>query len=137
MFLRSEFPKIERESLNGAVALLDQAIALSPEMTLAHSLKAQNYLLLWRHSLAIELDEALRLARVSAARAIELYTDQDHVQALANMTKAIEINPNEADLMVRNATLLGFMNRDAEAIAWIEKAFWQLSGLGRELDHFA
>ncbi len=141
LILRSESPKIEREALNEAIALLEQAIALSPEMTIAHSLKAQNYLMLWRHSLAIDLDEALRQARVSAAHAIELdnnsyqayhvlsqidlYADHDHAQALASLTKALEINPNEADLMVRMATLLGFMNRDDEAILWIEKAFRQ------------
>lgn len=141
LVLRSGSPKIEREGLNEAIALLDQAIVLSPEMTLAHSIKAQNYLMLWRHSLAIDLDEALQQARASAAHAIELdnnsyqayhvlgqinlYADQDHAQALANLTRALEINPNEADLMVRMATLLGFMNRDDEAIRWIEKAFRQ------------
>ena len=141
MVLRTEAPKIERKALNEAIAILDAAIALSPEMTLAHSRKAQNYLMLWRHSLAADLDDALRQARASAARAIELdnnsypayhvlsqislYADQDHAQALANLTRALEINPNEADLMVRMATLLGFMNRDKEAIRWIRKAYRQ------------
>ncbi|KMW59091.1 Adenylate cyclase [Candidatus Rhodobacter oscarellae] len=139
--LRSEPPAITRDGLNKANALLDRAIALSPDFPLAHSLKAKNDLMLWRHSLAEDLDAALRQARASAARAldldnnsyqayhalsqIDLYADQDHVQALANLTKALQINPNDADLMVRLATLLGFMNRDAEALGWIDRAMRQ------------
>jgi len=141
LVLRSEPPPIDRDGLNAANDLLDRAIALSPGFTLAYSLKAQNDLLLWRHSLALDLDQALRQARFSAARAvaldnnsyqayhalsqIDLYADQDHVQALANLTKALEINPNDADMMVRMATLMGFMNRDKEALEWIEQAVRQ------------
>jgi TolB-like protein/DNA-binding winged helix-turn-helix (wHTH) protein len=139
--LRSENPPISRDGLNGANALLDRAIALSPGMSYAYSLKAQNDLMLWRHSLADDLDGALAQARASAAQAIQLdnnsyrafhvqsqidlYADQDHAQSLANLTTALKINPNDADLMVRMATLLGFMNRDAEALEWIDKAVRQ------------
>jgi len=139
--LRSEPVLVNREGLHQANELLDQAIALSPNFSFTHSLRAKNYLLLWRHSLAIDLEEALQEARLSAARAIELdnnsyqayrvlsqldlYADKDHTQALANLTKALKINPNEASLMVRMATLLGFMNRDDEALEWIEKSFRQ------------
>ncbi|MBG6158016.1 TolB-like protein/DNA-binding winged helix-turn-helix (wHTH) protein [Labrenzia sp. EL_159] len=141
LVLRSEPPPVDRDGLNAANELLDRAIALSPDFTLAHSLKAKNDLLLWRHSLAEDLDEALRQARSSAARAIaldnssyqayhalsqiDLYADQDHTQALANLAKGLEINPNDADMMVRMATLLGFMNRDKEALDWIERAVRQ------------
>ncbi|WP_029061532.1 winged helix-turn-helix domain-containing protein [Labrenzia sp. DG1229] len=141
LVLRSEPPSVDRDGLNAANELLDRAIALSPGFTLAHSLKAKNDLLLWRHSLAKDLDEALRQARASAARAIaldnnsyqayhalsqiDLYADQDHTQALANLAKALEVNPNDADMMVRMATLLGFMDRDKEALDWIERAVRQ------------
>ena len=139
--LLSEPPPITLDGLNGANALLKRAIELSPEFPLAHSLQAKNDLLLWRHSLAEDLDAALESARTSAARAIELdnnsseayhtlsqinlYADRDHVQALANLTTALQINPNDADLMVRMSTLLGFMNRDGEALEWIAKAMRQ------------
>ena len=141
LVLRSEPPPITRDGLNAANALLDRAIRLSPNFPLAYSLRAKNDLMLWRHSLAEDLDAALHQARGSAARALELdnnsyeayhslsqidlYADQDHVQALANLTKALQINPNDADLMVRMATLLGFMNRDGEALEWIDKAMRQ------------
>ena len=139
--LLSEPPPITLDGLSGANALLDRAIELSPGFPLAHSLRAKNDLLLWRHSLAEDLDAALQSARTSAARAIELdnnsseahhtlsqinlYADRDHVQALANLTTALQINPNDADLMVRMSTLLGFMNRDGEALEWIAKAMRQ------------
>ncbi|MEP1208438.1 MAG: winged helix-turn-helix domain-containing protein [Rhizobiaceae bacterium] len=141
LVLRSEPPPITRDGLNRANALLDRAIALNPNFSLAYSLRAKNDLMLWRHSLAEDLDAALHKARSSASQAldldnnsyeayhalsqIDLYADQDHVQALANLTKALEINPNDADLMVRMATLLGFMNRDMQALQWIDKAFLQ------------
>jgi len=141
LVLRSEPPPIDRTGLNQANQLLDQAIALSPNFAVAHALRAKNYLMLWRHSLAIDLDEALQQARLSATKAIDLdnnsyqaylelsqidlYADQDHVQALANLIKALTINPNDADIMVQMATLMGFMNRDDEALQWVEKFYRQ------------
>lgn len=135
---RAAHPKIEKDALLEANGLIEQALKLNPGFASAHAELANNYLLLWRHSLTHDHDAMLRKARAAAARAIELdtnsytshqvlsmiylYADKDHVQALAAITKALEINPNEADLMVRRATLLGFMDRDDEAIAWMEKA---------------
>ena len=121
--------------------MIEQAIKLDPGSPAAHAQLANSYLLLWRHSLTDDPDEMLRKARSAATRAIELdnnsylshqvlsliylYADKDHAQALASISKALKINPNAADLMIRMGTLLGFMNRDAEAIEWVEKAMLQ------------
>ena len=56
---------------------------------------------------------------------IDLFADQDHAQALANLATALWITPNDEGLMVRMATVLGFMNRDAEALEWTDKAVRQ------------
>ncbi len=141
LLLRAAHPKIEKEALVEANVLIEQAIKLAPNFASAHAELAQNYLMLWRHSLSDDHPGALRNARAAATRAISLdsnsyqahqvlsmiylYADKDHAQALAAITKALEINPNEADLMVRYSTLLGFMDRDDEAVEWSEKAMRQ------------
>ena len=138
---RAAHPKIEKAALLKAIDLIEQALKINPRFASAHAELANNYLLLWRHSLTEDHDAMLEKARTTAANAIDLdsnsytshqvlsliylYADKDHAQALAAITKALEINPNEADLMVRRATLLGFMDKDDEAIAWMEKAMRQ------------
>lgn len=141
LVLRASIVKVEKKALIESLGLIEQAIKLDPGFPGAHAQLANSYLLLWRHSLADDPDEMLRRARSAATRAIELdnnsylshqvlsliylYADKDHAQALASITKALKVNPNEADLMIRMGTLLGFMNRDAEAILWVEKAMLQ------------
>lgn len=69
---------------------------------------------------AIELDHnSYRSHQV--LNQIYLFADEDHAQSLASITKALEVNPNKADLMSRKAMVIGFMDKDAEAIEWIEK----------------
>lgn len=141
LLLRAAHPKIEKKAVVEANALIEQALRLAPDFASAHAELAQNYLLLWRHSLSDDHPAALRNARAAATQAISLdsnscqahqvlsmiylYADKDHAQALASITRALDINPNEADLMVRYSTLLGFMDRDDEAIEWSEKAMRQ------------
>lgn len=141
LLLRAANPKVEKDALYEAIHLIEQAVRIDPDFSRAYAEMAENYMLLWRHSLSDDHDATLRKARAVATRAIELdnnsyrshqvlsmiylYADKDHSQAHASIARALEINPNEADLMVRMATLLGFMNRDAEAITWSEKAMRQ------------
>ena len=141
LVLRASNVKIEKVALIEALGMIEQAIKLAPNYPGAHAQMANSHLLLWRHSLADDLDGALRRARSAATRAIELdnnsylshqvlsliylYADKDHALALASLTRALKVNPNAANLMIRMATLLGFMNRDAEAIEWAEKAMRQ------------
>ncbi|MCP5082559.1 MAG: hypothetical protein GY948_12790 [Alphaproteobacteria bacterium] len=141
LVLRAANAKVEKTALIESLGLIEQAIKLDPSSAGVHAQLANSYLLLWRHSLTDDPDEMLRRARSAATRAIELdnnsyrshqvlsliylYADKDHAQALASITKALNINPNEADLMIRMGTLLGFMNRDVEAIEWIEQAMLQ------------
>ena len=141
LVLRTANPKIEKKALMEANGLIEQALKLAPDFARAHAKHALIHLLLWRHSLSDDHPGALRKARAAATRAISLdansyqahqvlsmiylYADKDHALALASITKALEINPNEADLMVRYSTLLGFMDRDSEAIEWSEKAMRQ------------
>ncbi len=141
LVLRAVFTSIDKESLLSDINLLERAISLDPDYSRAHAELSDRYLLLWRHSLADDLDDALRKARAAGTRAIEvnnnsaesrltlakiyLYVDLDHELALETMFKALETNPNDADLMVQLAQTLAFMGRGDEAIIWIEKAMRQ------------
>ena len=141
LVLRAAFTNINKETLLADIEKLERAVQLDPKFSRAHSRLSETYLLLWRHSLADDLDNALQRARDEGSRAIELnnnsakshhtlskiylYADRDHELALASISRALKINPNDADLMVQMAQTLGFMNRDADAIEWIEKAMRQ------------
>ena len=141
LFLRAVFTNIKKETLLADIEKLQRAVTLDPKFSPAHSRLSETYLLLWRHSLADDPDHALRRAREEGARAIELnnnsaeshhtlakiylYADLDHDLALASMSRALEINPNDADYMVQMAQTLAFMNRDTSAIEWIEMALRQ------------
>lgn len=138
LVLRAKFTSISKEALQANIEKLERAIVLDPNYSRAYSALSDRYLLLWRHSLADDPDVALNRARTAATRAIELnnnsaasrdtlakiylYADLDHYLALATISKALEINPNDADLMVQMAQTLAFMDHDQEAIEWIEKA---------------
>lgn len=139
LLLQVDLPKIERQSLNEGIALLQNVVELDPKFARAHALMGHYYLMLWRHSLAQDMDLALSQARKWAAHAlslddlsyeayktlatIQLYADEDHAAAYASLSRALQINPNHADIMVQMATLLTFMDRDVEAMQWIEKAY--------------
>lgn len=141
LVLRAVFTSISKEGLLSNIAMLERAILLDPDYSRAYAELSDRYLLLWRHSLADDLDDALRKARAAGTRAIELnnnsaesrltlakiylYADLDHELALATISKALEINPNDADLMVQMAQTLAFMGRGSEAVTWIEKAMHQ------------
>ncbi len=139
LLLQADPPKIERQSLNEGIALLQNVVELDPKFSRAFALIGHYYLHLWRHSLAQDLDLALGQARKWAADAlslndlsyeayktlatIQLYADEDHAAAYESLSRALQINPNHADIMVQMATLLTFMDRDDEANQWIEKAY--------------
>lgn len=141
LVLRAVFTGISKESLLADVDKLERAILLDPNYSRAYAELSDRYLLLWRHSLADDLDDAMRKARAAGRRAIELntnsaesrltlakiylYADLDHELALATISKALEINPNDADLMVQMAQTLAFMGRGNQAAEWIEKAMRQ------------
>ncbi len=139
LLLQADFPKVERQSLNEGIALLQNVVELDPKFARAHALIGRYYLMLWRHSLAEDPDLTLSQARRWVAQAlslddlsyeayknlatIQLYADEDHAAAYASLLRALQINPNHADTMIQMATLLTFMDRDDEANRWIEKAY--------------
>ena len=141
LLLRADLPKIERQTLNDGIILLQNAVELDPKFAWAYALIGKYYMFLWRHSLAQDLDDALEQARKWTAHAllindlsyeayktlgiIQLYADEDHAAAFDSLSRALEINPNHADTMVQMATLLTFMGKNKEANQWIDKAYQQ------------
>ena len=138
LFLRASKYRFGKEALEEATRLLERAIELDPDFDEAYSELSWRYLSLWRHGLADDPDEALRRSREAARKAIDLdqqdyrshfalgtlslFADQDHDLALAEYQKAIELNPNQADVLAMMTILTAFMGRAEEAVDWIEKA---------------
>ena len=66
LLLRGTNPKVERQALVEAIGLIEEAIELDPNYAGAYASLASHHLTLWRHSLAEDLDAALRQARAAA-----------------------------------------------------------------------
>lgn len=140
LFLRAIVAKqmLSTEGRKEAVRLLNRAIELDPDFLDAHLELSGRYLSLWRFGAAENPDEALRLARHHAARALELeqsdyrghyrlgnlhlFADQDHELAYAAFQRALKDNPNDADVLHDMGFLRSLMGEGAEAIEWNNKA---------------
>ena len=121
-----------------AVELLMQAVERDPDYLAAHFELSGRYLSLYRFGGAKDPEEAVRLARWHADRALEinrsdyrghfrlgmlhLFADHDHELALAAFTRAIKENPNDADVLYNMGFLRALMGEPKEAIEWNDKA---------------
>jgi TolB-like protein/class 3 adenylate cyclase len=130
--------KFSKKSRHEAIELLGQVIEIDPEFLAAHYRISTLYLSLWRFNMADDVEEALRLARLHARKAMEidqsdyrghyligqlsLFADHDHDLALAEFQRALADNPNEANILYYMGFLQSLMGRGKEAIAWNEKA---------------
>ena len=138
LYLKGAKYTFGKESLEESVRLLERAVELDPEFAAAYASLGQRYLQLWRQRLADEPDEALRRARNAIQKAFTLdqqdyrvrlflanlyqWADKDVVLALAEYKKALELNPNQADVMGMISLNMSFAGRGQEAVDWIEKA---------------
>jgi adenylate cyclase len=121
-----------------AIRLLNQAIELDPNFLAAHFELSGRHLLLWRFGRTDDPDEALRLARHHADRALQLdqtdyrghfrlgmlhlFADHDHDLAYAAFQRALSDNPNDADVLYNMGFLRSLMGEAADAIEWNNKA---------------
>jgi len=121
-----------------AVDLLNRAIALDPDYLAVHFELSGRYLGLWRFGGAEAPEEAVRLARHHAERALEisrsdyrghfrlgmlhLFADHNHDLAYAAFLRALKDNPNDADVLYNMGFLRSLMGEAQEAIAWNDKA---------------
>ena len=118
--------------------LLNQAISVSPGFLDAHYALSARYLNSWRFGSPDDPDETLRLARLHAAKAMEidhsdyrghllqgqlhLFADHDHDLALVEMERALSDNPNDTYVLYYMGFLKFLMGEAKEAIEWNNKA---------------
>lgn len=121
-----------------AIRLLTQAIGIDPDFFDAHAELSGRYLSLWRFGGSETPDEHLRLARLHAREAlridptdyraqlrsgmIHLFADHDHDLALGAFQRALDRNPNDADVLYYMGFLRSLMGDGAGAIAWNDRA---------------
>jgi len=127
-----------RENLPKAINYLEQAIALDPNFAEAHAILADcNYLLLTDEYGTATPDEALKRARVSVAKALELndslaeahtvqagikLVERNFDDAGKEFRRALELNPNYAVGHVRFAYYLFSTLRLDDALAHMRRA---------------
>lgn len=140
LYMRAEAASqlVTRAGRAEAVELLKQAVERDPDYLAAHFELSGRYLSLYRFGGAEDPEEAVRLARWHAKRALEinrsdyrghfrlgmlhLFADHDHELALAAFTRAIKENPNDADVLYNMGFLRALMGKPQEAIEWNDKA---------------
>lgn len=121
-----------------AILLLNEAVALDPDYLAAHFELSGRYLGLWRFGGSDDPEETLRLARHHAERALELdqtdyrghfrigmlhlFADHDHEPAYSSFLRALDDNPNDADVNYHMGFLRSLMGDAAEAIEWNNRA---------------
>ena len=140
LYLRAEASAnaLSKEGRLDAIRLLNRAIELDPDFLAAHFALSGRHLSLWRFGGAEDPDEALRLARHHAERVLQLdptdyrghyriglihlFGDHEHELAYADFQRALDINPNDVDILYSMGFLRSLMGEGAEAIAWNNKA---------------
>lgn len=140
LFIRAEAAsqQVTPEGRTMAVELLNQALALDPDYLAAHFELSGRYLSLWRFGGASDPQEALRLARHHAERALAisqsdyrghfrmgmlyLFADHNHELAHAAFQRAVQDNPNDADVLYNMGFLRSLMGYHAEALDWNNRA---------------
>jgi TolB-like protein/class 3 adenylate cyclase len=121
-----------------SLGLLNRAVSVSPDFLDAHYALSEKHLGSWRFGSPDDPDETLRLARLHAAKAMEidhsdyrghllqgqlhLFADHDHDLALVEMERALSDNPNDTYVLYYMGFLKFLMGQAKEAIEWNNKA---------------
>ena len=127
-----------KEAKNESFKLLDQAISISPDFIDAHYTISEKHLGGWRWGSSDDPEESLRLARLHAAKAMEidqsdyrghylqgllhLFADNNHDLALIELERALSDNPNDTLVLYYMGFLKFLMGQAEEAIKWHNKA---------------
>ena len=134
----SVWDEYSEESRAESFKLLNQAIKISPDFLDAHYAISEKHLGLWRWGNPDDPEESLRLARLHAAKAMEidqsdyrghflqgrlhLFADNDHELALVELERALADNPNDTYVLYYMGFLKFLMGQAEEAIKWHNKA---------------
>jgi tetratricopeptide (TPR) repeat protein len=114
-------------ALHEALASLDRALALAPDLADAHGNRADVLVELHRPLEAIEsYDRALTLAPLSfpnwCNRAAVLLDLRRHEEALASYDRALAIEPKHIDVLAARGLVLNAVDRCGEAVETLDRA---------------
>jgi adenylate cyclase len=127
--------RLSKQENATARALFEKALESDPDLSRAYIWLAWTYYMDWRWFEA--KSEALDQAEALANQAAAFGENEAHLQlllsrialgrerydaAFAHMERALELNPNDADLIYSYGTLLMYGGRSEESIPWFKKA---------------
>jgi adenylate cyclase len=126
-----------KEANEEARSLLTKAVALDSTLSMAYIGLAwthlMDYVAQWSEAGPEALDRAAEYTNKAAALEGNSYHvhrllarirqyQGDHEEALAHSKRALELNPNDGDLLATHALLLIYAGQSAEARSWAEEA---------------
>lgn len=133
----ARFQRFSREDNSQARRLAEAAIELEPDYARAHTIVAWTYLMDFSSYWVDDPDRTLAQAYETARKAVSLDDHNAyafmalgasenwlgrHDRAIANMRRAIELNPSDADAHAYYANVLVFAGRAGEALKELETA---------------
>lgn len=133
----ARFQRFSREDNSQARRLAEAAIELEPDYARAHTIVAWTYLMEFSSYWVDDPDRTLAQAYETARKAVSLDDHNAyafmalgasenwlgrHDRAIANMRRAIELNPSDADAHAYYANVLVFAGRAGEALEELETA---------------
>ena len=132
---REHLKKFSKQDYATARALFEKALELDPDLPMAYICVAWTYYLEWRF---FEADsESINKAETWANKAEAFGENNADLQfllsrialvrrlydtAFAHMERALELNPNDAELIFNYSILLVYTGRSEESISWFKKA---------------
>ena len=138
LYLKAAAKPSSKNGRYEAIELLKQVLELEPDFLEAHYEISERYLGLFRFGRVDDPDEAVRLSRLHADRAMAIdqgdyrghyllgqlyvFAYHDHDLALAEFQRAFENNPNDARISYYIGFTRFLMGQAEEAIAWNDNA---------------
>jgi TolB-like protein/class 3 adenylate cyclase/Tfp pilus assembly protein PilF len=138
LYLKARAKGTSKEARSEAIELLKQAIKADPKFLEAHYSISERYLNSVRFGMADDAEEALRLARLHADKAMAidqrdyrghyllghlyLFAEHDHDLALAEFQRALDDNPNDPRISYYMGFTNFLMGQAEEAIVWNDNA---------------
>ena len=133
---RARFREYDRLATGEAAALLDRAIELEPHFAAAFALRSYFRFVSWIFDWAGD-ETGLRIALTDANHAVALDDGlaqaharlgwlllwmKDYDRSIAEVTRAVELDPNDAEAVLWRSDILNFLGRPEEAISVAEQA---------------
>ena len=132
-----ELNKFTKESIPASLVHFEQAVAIHPRYAKAHAKTAWAHLMTLYFGWSVDPDATLQKARAAADAAVAAddaeawahwavagcaLSDGQHDRALMGMRKALELNPNDADVLIDMANFCAYAGKAEEGLSHALKA---------------